>query len=51
MAFSFLGVRTLYMALYVGVSHDVLAFARTGVYTWSIGIPLVTLWKAGNSQV
>ena len=51
MALSFLGARTLYMALYMTVTHDMLAFARTGVYAWSITIPLVGLWKAGMSQV
>ncbi|KAI7551815.1 hypothetical protein KC331_g2308 [Hortaea werneckii] len=50
-ALSFLGARTLYMTLYTTISHDVLAFARTGVYAWSIGIPLVLLWKAGKQQV
>ncbi|TKA26778.1 hypothetical protein B0A50_04224 [Salinomyces thailandicus] len=51
MGLSFLGARTLYMALYIGISNDVLAFARTGVYAWSIGIPLVALWRAGQNQV
>ncbi|KAI7110440.1 hypothetical protein KC339_g19 [Hortaea werneckii] len=39
-ALSFLGARTLYMTLYTTISHNTLAFARTGVYAWSIGIPL-----------
>ncbi|KAI7285758.1 hypothetical protein KC345_g1522 [Hortaea werneckii] len=50
-ALSFLGARTLYMTLYTIISHDTLAFARTGVYAWSISIPLVLLWKAGKQQV
>ncbi|KAK3678528.1 hypothetical protein LTR78_001826 [Recurvomyces mirabilis] len=51
MAYSFLGARTLYCALYMTVTNDIAAFARTGVYAWSIGIPLVALWKAGNQTV
>lgn len=49
MAFSFLGVRTLYMAVYITAKSNALALARTGVYAWSIGIPLVGLWKAGQA--
>lgn len=49
MALSFLAARTLYMAVYMGVKNDALAYARTGVYAWSISIPIVVLWKAGNA--
>ncbi|KAF2766640.1 hypothetical protein EJ03DRAFT_174756 [Teratosphaeria nubilosa] len=45
----FLGTRTLYMALYMGISNDVLAFARTAVYAWSIAIPVVSLWRSGQA--
>ena len=48
MALTFLGARTLYMALYMTITNDTVAYARTGVYAWSIGIPLVTLWRAGQ---
>ncbi|KAK4580101.1 hypothetical protein LTR86_000303 [Recurvomyces mirabilis] len=51
MAYSFIGARTLYCALYMTVTNDIAALARTGVYAWSIGIPLVALWKAGNQTV
>jgi len=51
MAYSFLGARTLYCAMYMTITNDIAALARTGVYTWSIGIPLVALWKAGNQAV
>ncbi|KAK0899967.1 hypothetical protein LTR91_018872 [Friedmanniomyces endolithicus] len=48
MALTFLGARTLYMALYMTITNDTVAYARTGVYAWSIGIPLVALWRAGQ---
>jgi hypothetical protein len=47
-ALSFLGVRSLYIAYYMAVTHNTLAMARSGIYAWSIGIPLVALWQAGN---
>lgn len=50
MALSFLAARTLYMALYLGIKSDVLAYTRTGVYAWSISIPIVVLWRAGNAM-
>ncbi|EME49314.1 hypothetical protein DOTSEDRAFT_163595 [Dothistroma septosporum NZE10] len=46
---SFLTARTLYTALYIGVKNDVLAYARTGAYAWSIGIPIMALWRAGQA--
>jgi hypothetical protein len=49
MAFSFLAARTLYLGLYLSIKSDILAFARTGAYAWSISIPLIALWKAGKT--
>ncbi|KAI5356913.1 putative membrane associated eicosanoid/glutathione metabolism-like domain superfamily [Septoria linicola] len=40
----------VYMGLYLGVKNDVLAYARTGAYAWSIGIPMLALWRAGNTR-
>ncbi|KAK5167030.1 uncharacterized protein LTR77_007759 [Saxophila tyrrhenica] len=48
MALSFFAARTLYMGLYLAVKSDTLAYARTGVYAWSISIPIMGLWKAGQ---
>lgn len=48
-ALSFLAARTLYMGVYMSVKSDTLAYVRTGVYTWSISIPIMLLWKAGNA--
>jgi hypothetical protein len=50
MALSFFVARTLYMGLYMGVKNNTLAYARTGVYAWSIAIPIMCLWKAGESM-
>ena len=36
------------MVMYSTITNDVVAYARTGVYAWSIGIPLVALWRAGK---
>lgn len=47
-ALTFLAARTLYMGLYLSIKSDTLAYARTGVYAWSISIPMLVLWKAGN---
>ncbi|KAK3615046.1 hypothetical protein LTR56_026836 [Elasticomyces elasticus] len=48
MALTFLSTRALYMACYMTIKSDVVAYARTGVYAWSIGLPLITLWRAGQ---
>ncbi|KAK4891969.1 hypothetical protein LTR27_009496 [Elasticomyces elasticus] len=50
MALTFLGARALYMACYMTIKSDVVAYARTGVYAWSIGLPLMTLWRAGQKS-
>lgn len=49
-AWTFIGTRMLYMALYMSVKSDLLSYSRTGVYAWSIGIPLVGLWRAGQAM-
>ncbi|KAK6439804.1 hypothetical protein LTR95_003981 [Oleoguttula sp. CCFEE 5521] len=47
-ALTFFGTRALYMALYIGVKSDTLAYARTAAYAWSISVPITLLWKAGR---
>lgn len=49
-ALSFFAARTLYMGLYMGIKSNVLSYARTGVYAWSIGVPIMCLWRAGNAM-
>lgn len=48
MAFGFFEARALYMALYMTVKSDTLAYARTAAYAWSIAIPIMGLWQAGR---
>ena len=50
MAWSFLGLRVLYMGLYMGIKNNTLAYARTGVYFWGISVPLMGLWRAGKMR-
>ncbi|KAK3051801.1 hypothetical protein LTR09_007101 [Extremus antarcticus] len=47
-ALSFFAARTLYMGLYMSIKSDTLAYARTGAYAWSIVIPIMCLWRAGQ---
>lgn len=50
MALSFFTARTVYMGLYMAIKSDTLAYARTGAYAWSISIPIMCLWKAGQKM-
>lgn len=48
MALGFFEARALYVALYLGIKSDALAYARTAAYAWSIAIPIMGLWRAGK---
>lgn len=48
MALGFFEARALYVALYLTVKSDTLAYARTAAYAWSIAIPIMGLWQAGK---
>jgi hypothetical protein len=48
MALGFFEARALYVALYLSIKSDTLAYARTAAYAWSIAIPIVGLWQAGK---
>ena len=48
MALGFFGARALYVALYLTIKSDKLAYARTAAYAWSIAIPMMGLWQAGR---
>ena len=48
-ALSFFVARTMYIGLYMAIKNDTLAYARTGAYAWSISIPIIALWKAGEA--
>lgn len=44
----YLGLRTLYTALYISTTSEVFAFARSSVWGASIAVPVWTLLKAGK---
>jgi hypothetical protein len=48
MALGFFEARALYVALYLTIKSDKLAYARTAAYAWSIAIPMMGLWQAGR---
>jgi uncharacterized MAPEG superfamily protein len=44
----YLGVRLLYNVLYMAVRNEPMSYLRSGVYVWSVGIPIYLLIKAGG---
>jgi hypothetical protein len=48
MALGFFEARAVYVALYMTIKSDTLAYARTAAYAWSIAIPIMGLWQAGK---
>lgn len=48
LAFEYLGARLLYMAVYMGVRSEAASYLRTGIWAWSISIPIWALYKAGK---
>ncbi len=51
MVLSFFAARTLYLGVYMGVKSNILSYARTGIWVWSISIPIMCLWRAGQAVV
>jgi len=49
MVLSFVAVRTLYLGVYIGVKNNTLAQVRTAIWAWSISIPIMCLWRAGQA--
>ena len=48
-AFEYLGARLLYTAVYMVVRSEAASYLRTGVWAWSISIPIWALYKAGKN--
>lgn len=48
LAFEYLGARLLYTAVYMVVRSEAASYLRTGVWAWSISIPILALYKAGK---
>lgn len=38
------------MGLYIGVKSNGLSYVRSGVYAWSIALPIMHLWRAGTAM-
>ncbi|PGH14545.1 hypothetical protein AJ80_05865 [Polytolypa hystricis UAMH7299] len=47
-AAEYLGARVLYTALYMGARSEFMSYIRTGVWAWSIALPIWGLIKAGR---
>ncbi|KAH0839126.1 hypothetical protein AYO21_04720 [Fonsecaea monophora] len=50
-AAEYLVARTLYSILYMTVRSEPASYLRSAVWTWSVGIPVYVLWKAGKNFV
>lgn len=49
LAAEYIGARILYTALYMGVRSEGLSYLRTGVWAWSMAIPIWGLVRAGRA--
>ena len=50
LALEYLGARALYSVVYTLVRSEGLSYVRTGLWAWSIGIPIWGLFKAGRAM-
>ncbi|OJJ59878.1 hypothetical protein ASPSYDRAFT_903118 [Aspergillus sydowii CBS 593.65] len=48
LSLEYIGVRLLYMATYMGARSEAISYVRTGLWAWSVSIPILALIKAGN---
>ncbi|KAL4929989.1 MAPEG family protein [Aspergillus undulatus] len=48
LSLEYLGARLLYMAAYMGARSEAVSYVRTGLWAWSVSIPVLALVKAGN---
>ncbi|KAL4869301.1 hypothetical protein BDV12DRAFT_196540 [Aspergillus spectabilis] len=49
LSLEYLGARLLYMATYMGARSEAISYVRTGIWAWSVSIPILALVKAGNA--
>ncbi|KAL4751961.1 hypothetical protein BDW72DRAFT_192470 [Aspergillus terricola var. indicus] len=49
LSLEYLGARILYMAAYMGARSEAVSYVRTGLWAWSISIPILALVKAGKA--
>ncbi|EAW11084.1 uncharacterized protein ACLA_067200 [Aspergillus clavatus NRRL 1] len=48
LSLEYVGARLLYTALYMGTKSEAVSYLRTGVWAWSVSIPIWGLIKAGR---
>jgi uncharacterized MAPEG superfamily protein len=48
LAAEYIGARVLYTTLYMTVRSEAASYLRTGVWVWSVVIPIYGLIRAGN---
>ncbi|KAJ5906992.1 uncharacterized protein N7473_003908 [Penicillium subrubescens] len=48
-AFDYLCARVLYTMAYMGVKSEAASYLRTGLWAWSISVPILVLLKSANS--
>lgn len=49
MALDYLAARVLYTAVYMGVKSEIGSYLRTGIWAWSVSIPIWVLVRAGKA--
>ncbi|KAL2857136.1 hypothetical protein BJY01DRAFT_242529 [Aspergillus pseudoustus] len=49
LSLEYLGARLLYMAAYMGARSEAISYVRTGLWAWSVSIPIMALVKAGKT--
>ncbi|KAL4988555.1 hypothetical protein BDW68DRAFT_196685 [Aspergillus falconensis] len=49
LSLEYLGARLLYMAAYMGARSEAVSYVRTGLWAWSVSIPILALVKAGKA--
>ncbi|KAF7131020.1 hypothetical protein CNMCM5793_003955 [Aspergillus hiratsukae] len=48
LSLEYIGARLLYTALYMGAKSEAISYLRTGVWAWSVSIPICGLIQAGR---
>ncbi|KAL5002218.1 hypothetical protein BDV10DRAFT_158616 [Aspergillus recurvatus] len=49
LSLEYLGARLLYMAAYMVARSEAVSYVRTGLWAWSVSIPILALVKAGKA--
>ncbi|KAB8342779.1 hypothetical protein FH972_022377 [Carpinus fangiana] len=49
MAYQYLCARALYTVAYVGIKNEALSYVRTGLWGWSLAVPVLALLRSANA--